>query len=103
LSGNVVEHVTISSHLDIDALYRNSMVPVLSPEVLGAIMDYLRTHGCENMGGALIFGQPAIVNQVISLLNRNLTDLRHTFRGPNVLGDRYYPNGLAIWTRGDLA
>lgn len=91
-----------SSYRDIERLYEQQDVPVLSEITLHAIKNYFEEHGCENVGGGLVFADKPSTHEAKSVAARNsAADSHDTFYGPYMLGDTYYPNGMGIWTRGD--
>jgi hypothetical protein len=91
-----------SSYRDIERLYEQQDVPVLSEVTLLAIKNYFEEHGCENVGGGLVFGDKPSTQEARSVAARNSSAGNHdTFYGPYLLGDAYYANGLGIWTIGE--
>ncbi|MBF6169113.1 hypothetical protein IU486_30880 [Streptomyces gardneri] len=93
----------INSYVEIDELYRKDELPILSRDELQAIVSFLEEHGCENIGGAVLGKAHAWPRDSVGIYRSNLINRRKdTFKGPNIIGGTYYPQGIGIWTTGDI-
>ncbi|MFE6923068.1 hypothetical protein ACFVAV_18710 [Nocardia sp. NPDC057663] len=93
----------ILSYRDIDQMYSGSEFPLLTSSELTEIIDFLMEHRCENIGGVVLAQEIKAPRDAIGTYRSNLIDRRNdTFKGPNILGGTYYPNGVGIWTTGDI-
>ncbi|NKY27742.1 hypothetical protein [Nocardia gamkensis] len=93
----------IESYQEIDDLYRQDKLPTLEPDELAAIVAFLDEHRCENIGGAVLADDSAWPRDAVGTYRSNLIDRRKdTFKGPNIIQGIYYPNGIGIWTTGDI-
>ncbi|WP_133697038.1 hypothetical protein [Mycobacterium sp. BK086] len=87
----------------IDALYEEGPLLDLDPELLASVLAFFAEHQCDNVGGALLFSERGSVEDTHGMWRKNLLSRRRdTFKGPAIIGGRYYPNGIGIWTSGDL-